>query len=127
MLQSLKIAALVAFATLLPHGRADEQKARGAEREQGIKAEVRGTLHIDTGRGYFISVKFRDQAKRESRVWLQVSENKILVEQLAGLTGKEVLAKGNLEQMPENVVGASVPPLGIYLRLNFEIEHAGAK
>ena len=126
MLRSLTIAAVVAFAVSMPHGRADEQKAPGDRQEPGIKADVRGTLRFESGRGYFISVKSGDQAERESRVWLQVSENKVLVRQLEGLTGKQVMAKGNLEQMADNV-RASVPPLGIYLRHGFEIERAGAK
>jgi hypothetical protein len=126
MLKSLTLAAVVAFAAQMPHGRADQQKALGDKEEQGIKAEVRGTLHFEAGRGYFISVKSGDKAEPESRVWLRVAEDKALVRQLQGLAEKEVVAKGNLGQMPENV-HASVPPLGIYLHLGFEIEQAGAK
>ncbi len=101
---------------------ADEQKAPEDKQEQGIKAEVRGTLHFEMGRGYFISVKSSDKfAERENRVWLSVTESKVLVRKLEGLTGKEVMAKGNLGQMPENA-RAGVPPLGIYLRLGFEIK-----
>ena len=40
------------------------------------------------------------------------AEDKALVRKLQGLDGKEVTAKGKLEQMPEDV-GASVPPLGM--------------
>jgi hypothetical protein len=83
-------------------------------------------LRASSGRGYFISVKPADKLEQEMRVWLEVSEGKALVRQLQGLTGKEVIAKGELAQMPANV-GASVPPLGLYLRLGFAIEHAGAK
>jgi uncharacterized membrane protein affecting hemolysin expression len=71
-------------------------------------------------------VKPADKAGREMRVWLRAAEDKVLVRKLEGLDGKEVTAKGKLEQMPEDV-RASVPPLGIYLRLGFEIEPTGGK
>jgi hypothetical protein len=60
------------------------------------------------------------------RVWLRATESKLLVRKLQGLDGKEVIAKEKLEKMTGDV-RAIVPPLGIYLRHGFEIEHAGAK
>ena len=94
--------------------------------EPGIRAEVRGTLHFENGRGYFIAVKPAGKAKEEMSVWLRAAEDKALVRQLQGLSGKEVIAKGELVQMPANV-RASVPPLGIYLRHGFTIEQARKK
>jgi hypothetical protein len=79
-----------------------------------IKAEVCGTLHFQEGQGYFISVKSRDHPGWENRVWLLISENKVILRQLERLKGRKVMAQGELEQMPENV-HASVPPQGIYL------------
>lgn len=126
MLKTLLFAAAIAFVVSTSQGIADEPNAPGDKQARSIQAEVRGTLHFQAGRGYFISVKFGDAAERDSRVWLRVSENKALVQELAGLTDKGVVAKGVLEQMPENVQ-SSVPPLGIYLRNGFGIEPAAAK
>ena len=120
----LAVAVTLSFTMSLGH--ADEQKPQEVKNAQGINAEVRGTLHFESGRGYFISVKPTDKAAREMRVWLRAAESKVLVRKLQGLDGQEVIAKGKLEQMPEDV-RASVPPLGIYLRHGFDIEHAGAK
>jgi hypothetical protein len=88
-----------------------------------IKAEVRGRLHFQEGQGYFISVKSREHPGGENRVWLFISENKVLVRKLDGLVEKNVTANGELEQMPENV-RAIVPPHGMYLRDMPEIEEA---
>jgi len=82
-----------------------------ARNEQGIQAEVRGILHFESGRGYFITVKPSDKEGRETCVWLRAAEDKGLVRKLQGLDGKEVIARGNLAQMPQDV-GASVPPSG---------------
>lgn len=84
----------------------------------------RGTLHFESGHGYFISVKSDVEAEKESRVWLWISEDKETVRILAGLDGKEVIAKGKLAQLPEGI-HANVPPLGMYMK-RFEIERAGA-
>jgi hypothetical protein len=107
-------------------GRADVQEPQEDKTEQGIQAAVRGTLQFESGRGYFIAVKPADKARRVMRVWLSVTEDKLTTGKLQGLNGKEVIARGKLEQLPEEV-GASVPPLGIYLRLGFEIEAVAAK
>ena len=116
MLRNLTLAVAVPLVLTMSPGRT----------EQGIRAEVRGTLRFENGRGYFIAVKPADKAKEEMRVWLRAAEDKVLVRQLQGLSGKEVIAKGELVQMPANV-RASVPPLGVYLRHGFAIEQAGKK
>jgi hypothetical protein len=121
MLKSLILAVTLAL-TMSP-GRADDQNPK---KEQGIQAEVRGILHFENGRGYFIAVKTAGKTQPEMRVWLRAPEDKALVRQLQGLSGKEVIANGKLMQMPANV-RASIPPLGIYLRYGFTIENAGAK
>jgi hypothetical protein len=126
MLRNLTPTVAVTLVLTMSPGRADEQKPQEDKKGQGIQAEVRGTLHFESGRGYFISVKPADKVGREMRVWLSVTEDKVTGRKLQGLAGKEVTAKGKLEQMLEDV-GASVPPLGIYLRLGFEIEPAGGK
>src|SRR5688572_28159832 len=87
-----------------------------------IKAEVRGMLQFQEGKGYFITAKSGDDLRAENIVWLWITENKILVKQLNGLVNSTVTAKGHLEQMPKNVRG-SVPPDGMYLK-KFEIEAA---
>ena len=86
---------------------------------EGIKATVTGKLQFQEGRGYFILVR-DSQRNWESKVWLRVSENRILINKLQGLIDKTVMANGELGQLPENVT-ASVPPNGIYLQ-SFEIE-----
>jgi hypothetical protein len=88
-----------------------------------ITAEVRGTLRFEEGRGYYVEAKAGDQA---TRVWLRISEDRDLVRRLEGLTGKRVVAKGPLGQMPEDVKG-SVPPHGLYLASPFKIEAAKEK
>jgi hypothetical protein len=50
--------------------------------EQGIRAEVTGSLHFENGRGYFIALKPAGKAKEEMRVWLRAAEDKVLVRQL---------------------------------------------
>lgn len=101
---------------------ADEPKDPLPDTSQSIQAEVTGVLHFLAGHGYYISVKSASDADRETRVWLHISENKILVRQLEGLTDKPVRAKGGLEQMPENS-GSSVPPKGMYMS-KFDIKGA---
>lgn len=90
-----------------------------------IKAEVRGILRFEDGRGYFISVKSAEKPERDNRVWLWISEDKVTARQLESLKSNEVLAEGNLEQMPE-AVHANVPPNGMYLG-KFQIRGIGPK
>jgi hypothetical protein len=112
--------------------RAEEQKlqqqleqAKAAPRGH-IKAEVTGVLRWrDEGGGYYIAIRPGDDPKRETRVWLWITEDKVTVRKLEGLTGKEVTARGMLEQLPEDV-RALVPPGGMYFS-KFEIEAAGAR
>ena len=122
MLRTLTLAAAVALALRTSSAPGDERKAQEDKKEQSIKADVRGTLHFESGRGYFIAVKPATKTEAEIRVWLWISENKVLVRQLQGLNGKEVIASGKLAQLPEGH-GASVPPLGLYMS-RFEIKEA---
>jgi hypothetical protein len=113
-------AAFVPLLLLAGTSHAGEKVEPGSD---GITAEVRGTLRFESGRGYYVEAKAGDQA---TRVWLRVSEDKVLVRRLEGLTGKRVVAKGPLGQMPEDVKG-SVPPHALYLATPFEIEAAKEK
>jgi hypothetical protein len=124
MQQRLVLAALaVALTVPLPApGAGEPERARG---ESFIKAEVRGTLRFETGHGYYIAVRSKGEAERETRVWLLICEDKVLVRQLQGLEGKQVRAEGDLEQMPDNV-NAGVPPHGLYLG-EFKIEGVSDK
>jgi hypothetical protein len=95
----------------------------------GIKAEVSGQLKFENGRGYYILTREAKQGKAhptETRVWLWVSENKVLVRELQGLMGKEVVATGPLYQMPAETQ-TSIPPLGMYLPEGFKIEEVPAR
>jgi hypothetical protein len=128
-MQAVAVTLVFTVSTLvltMSSGRAEGPKHQVVKKLQGIRAEVKGTLHFESSRGYFISVKPADKPGQEMRVWLRPAEDKALVRKLERLVGKEVVASGNLAQMPENVQ-ASVPPLGVYLRHGFEIEHAEAK
>lgn len=126
MLSNLILPVGLALTLTLSIGQTYEKKPQETKNEQGIRAEVRGTLHFENGRGYLIAVIPTDKAERATHVWLRAAEDKELVRKLQELNGKEVIAKGNLAQMPKDVQ-ASVPPLGIYLQHGFSIERAGAK
>jgi hypothetical protein len=85
-----------------------------------ISAEAHGTLHkkpIGPGQAdiYFIVVKAAPFFE-ENRVWLWRSEdkNRALDRQLIELTGKQVVAKGQLKQLSSNPQGV-VPAQGMYL------------
>jgi hypothetical protein len=124
MLRTPTLAALTLAVAMSP-GSAEGHNPQDAKREQGIRAEVKGTLHFENGRGYFISVR-AEKAGRETRVWLMAAEDKALARQLAGLDGMEVTARGTLAQLPQDV-HANVPPLGLYLPHGFTIERAVGK
>ena len=125
MLRSLTLAVVVALVLTMSSGRADEPKPQADNTVDGIKAEVRGTLRFESGRGYFILVKPANETEQAMRVWLWISEDKVLVRKLEGLDGKEVIAKVKLTQLPE-AVKTSIPPLGLYMS-HFEIEAVGAR
>jgi hypothetical protein len=120
---TLTLAAALALSAL--SGRGDEQRALADKNEQGIKAEVRGTLHFESGRGYFVAIRPADTKGQEMRVWLWISEDKALVRKLQGLDGKDVIVKGELAQQPTGRQ-SSVPPMGMYMS-RFEIEAADAR
>jgi hypothetical protein len=122
LLQAIAVSVILAMSP----GAADCQGPQPAKAGPGISAEVRGTLRFENGRGYFITVPAEEKGGRQTRVWLQVAEDKVLVRKLQGLDGKDVTAKGKLAQMPKDV-GSSVPPLGLYLANGFTIEATKTK
>src|SRR6478735_12232661 len=87
-----------------------------------VKAEVRGTLNFREGRGYFVEVPSKDFPKERIEVWLNITGDKVLGRQLQQMTGKTVVVRGRLEQLPSNVT-TSIPSKGIYI-CSFEIELA---
>jgi hypothetical protein len=96
------------------------EQAKAAPRGS-IKAEVTGVLRWrDEGGGYYIAIRPGDDPKRDTRVWLWISEDKVTARKLEGLKRKHVVARGLLQQLPEGVQ-ALVPPGGMYLS-KFEIE-----
>ncbi len=121
MLKSLTLTVAAALALTM----SDEPAPQSDTKKDGIKAEVRGTLRFESGRGYFIAVRPANKTEQEMRVWLWISEDKVLVRKLQGLEGKEVLTTGKLAQLPEGHQ-ASVPPLGLYMS-RFEIKEASAR
>jgi len=121
MNKRLILAAIIAALTFPSSTAVSGNRESQADKNRSvIKAEVRGTLRFQHGNGYFIAVSSNANPGSENRVWLRISEDKVLVRRLEGLMEKEVIANGELEQMPENV-RTSVPPNGMYLR-NVEIE-----
>jgi hypothetical protein len=125
MLTSLTLAVAAALVLTVSSGRGDVSAPVEDTQADGIKAEVRGTLRFENGRGYFIVVKSARQTEQEMRVWLWISEDKAMVRKLQGLEGKGVLATGKLAQLPEGH-HTSVPPLGLYMS-RFEIKEASAR
>lgn len=98
----------------------DERNRTQQRNAEFISAEVHGTLHkkpIGPGQTdiYFIVVKAAPFFE-ENRVWLLRSEDKDrgLDRQLIELTGKEVVAKGQLKQLSGNAQGV-LPAQGMYL------------
>jgi hypothetical protein len=77
-----------------------------------IGAKVTGILYFEPGHGYFISAN--PHADASNRVWLSISEQKMLVRDLENLQGKFVEASGPLKQMSANTK-AAIPPLSMYL------------
>lgn len=105
-------------------GQGDKPKPQ-ADNDDGIKAEVRGTLRFESGCGYFIAVNPLSDREYETQVWLWISEDKVLVRKLQRLNGKSVIAKGKLAQLSKGH-RTSVPPLGMYVS-RFEIKEADAR
>lgn len=81
--------------------------------------EIVGVLRFESGRGYFVA------RERAERVWLWISENKVLVRQLQELTDHRVSASGRLGRMPAGS-GASVPDGELYLE-NITVEPAATE
>jgi hypothetical protein len=125
MLKSLTLAVAAALVLTISSGRGDEPTPQSDTKMDGIKAEVRGTLRFESGRGYFITVKPAKKTEQEMRVWLWISEDRVLVRTLQGLEGKGVLATGRLAQLPEGQQ-ASVPPLSLYMS-RFDIKEGIAR
>ena len=98
-------------AALLKQLEAAKESPRGQ-----IKAEVEGVLcWREDGGGYYIRVRPNDDPKRETRVWLLFGEDKLTGKNLEGLKGKDVVAKGLLQQHPTGSNVWWVPPGGMYL------------
>ena len=123
MLKTPTLVATAALALAMSSAHGDEPKPPDGNKADGIKAEVTGTLRFVSGHGYYISVSPAAKPKESMRVWLYISENKVLVRKLQRLTGKTVMAKGNLAQIPEGHQ-TSIPPLGMYMG-SFKIEDVG--
>ena len=110
----------------MPPERAAGQKPQEGQNEQGIRAEVRGTLLTGKSGGYFLSVKHAGAGVPELKVWLLFSADKVTGRRLEKLLGREIIARGRLEQVPEGTQRPVIPPRGMYL-LSFEVEPVGKK
>ena len=109
-------------AALLKQLEAAKESPRGQ-----IKAEVEGILcWREDGGGYYIRIRPKDDPKRETRVWLAVSEDKVTVRKLEGLNGKDVAAKGFLQQRPTGSTGWWIPSGGMYLT-GFEVDEVAVR
>jgi hypothetical protein len=93
-----------------------------------IKAEIRGVL-VQDGADVYVSVKRKDAfgKEEEARVWVWKSEGewKLLQHTLKPLYGKEVIATGELAQLPKGHT-TSIPEGALYFLGKFEIKAAGA-
>lgn len=78
--------------------------------------EDSGVLRFVAGNGYFIE-------NGQSRIYLQVAEQKPLIRQLESLLGKRVRVQGELRKVPSNV-GMIFPKLANYFRYGFTLEEA---
>lgn len=78
-------------------------------------AQVTGLLRFEAGHGYYLVVDPRGNRFAAARIWLRVSEDKVLVGQLMGLAGRRVRIEGHLRQLPANVLGAAIPAKAIVL------------
>jgi len=91
-----------------------------AETTMKIQADVTGILYYEPSHGYFISAN--PNAGPTDRVWLSISENKVLLRDLEKLKGQFVEAKGLLEQI-HPLTKAVFAPYSMYLS-DFSIETA---
>ena len=82
------------------------EEAKAQARGQ-IKAEVIGVLGWRDDGGYYVRVRPKSDPKREIRVALMVTEDKILVRQLEGLKGMDVVVKGELLQNADGALSIS--------------------
>jgi len=96
--------------------------SQGAADSFYVKVEVRGTLNFRDGKGYFVEAPSTAFPKESIEIWLDVSEDKLLVRRLQQMMGKNVVVRGQLDELPSNVT-TPVPRRRIYIR-RFEIELA---
>jgi hypothetical protein len=104
----------------------EKQLAEAQQTPRGqIRAEVEGVLcWRDEGGGYYIRVRLKEEPATETRVWLVYGEDKVTGQTLDGLKGKDVVAKGWLQQRADG--GWWVPAGGMYLT-DFEVGGVKAK
>jgi hypothetical protein len=79
--------------------------------------QVKGSLGFEPGHGYYVA------RPDGHRVWLQVTEAKVLVHDLQTLMGKSVIAEGEVRTVPMNVTMA-IPSGSDYLLYGFSIRNA---
>jgi hypothetical protein len=75
---------------------------------------IHGVVGFESGRGYFID------EKSDHRIWLQMTENKLLVRDLQGLMNKSATVTGELRRVPKNVT-TSIPAGADYFVYGFTI------
>jgi hypothetical protein len=102
-----------------------KQLAEAQKTSRGqIRAEVEGVLcWQDEGGGYYIRVRPKGDPS-EVRVWLVLVEDRVLLRTLEDLKGKDVVAKGELQQ--RTGTGWRVPAGGLYLT-NFKVSGVTVK
>jgi len=79
--------------------------------------QVKGLLGFESPHGYYI------ERPDDHRIWLQVAEAKGLVHDLQELTGKSVVAEGELRTVPKNVT-MNIPSGADYLLYGFTVRNA---
>lgn len=79
------------------------------------QAHMTGVLGFAAGQGYFLTVDPARNEYRAKRVWLLVSENKVLVGQLDSLRGRRVTIRGDLRRLKDNQQVGAFPARAVYL------------
>jgi hypothetical protein len=88
--------------------------ARFASPEDLNLITIQGTLKFESGHGAFI------EEKSGHRIWLQTTENKVLVRELQALLNSTVIVTGELRKVPFNVT-MSIPAGANYFSYGFTI------
>jgi hypothetical protein len=75
---------------------------------------IHGVIGFESGHGFFID------EHNDHRIWLQMTESKLLVRDLQGLVNKSAIVTGELRRVPKNVT-TSIPSGADYFVYGFSV------